>query len=320
METLERTFEIVSDGISAVARGLERGITSLFGSSNARYIRRLMPRVQVISAREPQYQQMTDAELREQTDKFRKRLEAGETLDDLLIDAFAVCREAGRRVLGMRHFDVQLMGGMVLHSRLDRGNGHRRRQDPGGHAAGLSQRPGGQGRPRGHGERLPRPPRHGMDGPALHVAGVDGRHDPEQHAQLRAAAGLLLRHHLRHQQRVRLRLSPRQHAAGRPGRQQLSAGVPAGAGAAALRRHRRGGQHPHRRGPHAADHLRPGPRRRQPLPPGRPHRPAAEKGRALRGQREGALLPPDRRAAFAGRSSWPAWRASTRPATWNGRT
>ncbi len=116
METLERTFEIVSDGMSAIARGLERGITSLFGSSNARYVRRLMPRVQAISAREPQYQQMTDAELREQTDKFRKRLEAGETLDDLLIDAFAVCREAGRRVLGMRHFDVQLMGGMVLHS------------------------------------------------------------------------------------------------------------------------------------------------------------------------------------------------------------
>ena len=58
---------------------------------------------------------MTDAELREQTDKFRKRLAAGETLDDLLIEAFAVCREAGRRVLGMRHFDVQMMGGIVLH-------------------------------------------------------------------------------------------------------------------------------------------------------------------------------------------------------------
>ena len=58
---------------------------------------------------------MTDAELREQTAKFRKRLAAGETLDDLLVEAFAVCREAGRRHLGMRHFDVQLMGGVVLH-------------------------------------------------------------------------------------------------------------------------------------------------------------------------------------------------------------
>ncbi len=58
---------------------------------------------------------MTDAELREMTDKFRMRLKAGETLDDLLIDAFAVCREVARRRLGMRHFDVQLMGGIVLH-------------------------------------------------------------------------------------------------------------------------------------------------------------------------------------------------------------
>ena len=61
-------------------------------------------------------QELTDAELRECTDKFRTRLSAGETLDDLLIEAFAVAREAGRRILGMRHFDVQLMGGMVLHS------------------------------------------------------------------------------------------------------------------------------------------------------------------------------------------------------------
>ena len=67
--------------------------------------------------------------------------------------------------------------------------------------------------------------------------------------------------------------------------------VPAGAGAAALRHHRRGGQHPHRRSAHAADHLRPGPRRRHALLPGRPHRPAVEEGRALRGQREGAHRP-----------------------------
>ena len=71
--------------------------------------------VAAINALEPKYQAMTDAELREQTVKFRKRLAGGETLDDLLVEAFAVCREAGRRDLGMRHFDVQLMGGMVLH-------------------------------------------------------------------------------------------------------------------------------------------------------------------------------------------------------------
>jgi preprotein translocase subunit SecA len=115
MEIFERAFELVGDTFSGVTRGLERGVTSLFGSSNARYLRKLQPIVDAINARESKYQEMTDAELREQTDKFRKRLAAGETLDDLLIEAFAVCREAGRRVLGMRHFDVQMMGGVVLH-------------------------------------------------------------------------------------------------------------------------------------------------------------------------------------------------------------
>jgi preprotein translocase subunit SecA len=91
-------------------------LTGLFGSSNARYLKKLRPQVEAIGALEPKYQAMTDAELAEQTVKFRQRLASGETLDDLLIEAFAVCREAGRRTLGMRHFDVQLMGGMVLHS------------------------------------------------------------------------------------------------------------------------------------------------------------------------------------------------------------
>ena len=116
MEVLERIWEILSDVFGGLARGLERGVTSLFGSSNARYLRKLQPQVDAISALEPKYQEMTDAELKEQTDKFRKRLAAGETLEDLLIEAFAVCREAGRRVLGMRHYDVQMMGGIVLHS------------------------------------------------------------------------------------------------------------------------------------------------------------------------------------------------------------
>jgi preprotein translocase subunit SecA len=116
MELFERLWELVTNFFSGMSRGIERGLTSVFGSSNARYLRRLQPKVQAIGAREPIYQQLTDAELKEQTAKFRKRLAAGETLDDLLIEAFAVCREAGRRVLGMRHFDVQLLGGMVLHS------------------------------------------------------------------------------------------------------------------------------------------------------------------------------------------------------------
>ena len=116
MEFLQRVFDFVVDFFGAISRVVERGVTSIFGSSNARYLKKLQPQVDAINALETQYQQMSDTELREQTDKFRRRLAAGETLDDLLVEAFAVAREAGRRVLGMRHYDVQLMGGMVLHS------------------------------------------------------------------------------------------------------------------------------------------------------------------------------------------------------------
>src|SRR6266446_2711483 len=96
--------------------GFERGVTSVFGTSNARYIRKLQTKVESINVLEPRYQAMSDAELREQTVKFRERLKAGETLEDILIEAFAICREGSRRFLGMRHYDVQLIGGMVLHS------------------------------------------------------------------------------------------------------------------------------------------------------------------------------------------------------------
>lgn len=110
-----QVWDVLSLIFGGVARSIERGITSLFGSSNARYIKKLQPLVDSINALESKYQAMTDDELREQTVKFRKRLAAGETLDDLLVEAFAVCREAGRRVLGLRHYDVQMMGGIILH-------------------------------------------------------------------------------------------------------------------------------------------------------------------------------------------------------------
>jgi preprotein translocase subunit SecA len=116
MEQLERLWDGLSNAASAAGSRVERLITGLFGSSNARYLRRLEPKIEAISSLEPKYQAMTDAELRSQTTEFRRRLTAGETLDDLLVEAFAVCREAGRRFLGMRHYDVQLIGGMVLHS------------------------------------------------------------------------------------------------------------------------------------------------------------------------------------------------------------
>jgi preprotein translocase subunit SecA len=87
----------------------------LFGTSNERAVRRMQPIVNAINALEPKMEKLSDAELQAKTAEFKQKLDNGATLDDLLIEAFAALREASRRVLRMRHFDVQLMGGMVLH-------------------------------------------------------------------------------------------------------------------------------------------------------------------------------------------------------------
>ena len=87
----------------------------IFGSANDRYIRSLQGKLAQINALEPQLERLSDDELRGRTTWLRERLNGGEKLDNLLVDAFATVREAGKRVLGMRHFDVQLIGGMVLH-------------------------------------------------------------------------------------------------------------------------------------------------------------------------------------------------------------
>src|SRR5687768_6833448 len=90
-------------------------LAKVIGTQNEREIKRLRPLVAEINALEPAIKPLTDEQLRAKTTEFRQRLADGATLDDLLPEAFAVVREAGRRVLNMRHFDVQLMGGMVLH-------------------------------------------------------------------------------------------------------------------------------------------------------------------------------------------------------------
>jgi len=118
---------------------IDKVIGKVFGTKNEREVKRLMPLVSQISALEPATQKLSDAELRSKTDEFRSRVQkrlteaAGDyedpvriaelqqvalkdTLQEILPEAFAVVREAGRRVLNMRHFDVQLIGGMVLHS------------------------------------------------------------------------------------------------------------------------------------------------------------------------------------------------------------
>ena len=94
---------------------LNRLLTSIFGSRNDRFVKQLGGIVKKINALEPQMQALSDAELQAKTPELKERIANGETLDKVLPEAFAVCREASKRVLGMRHYDVQLIGGMVLH-------------------------------------------------------------------------------------------------------------------------------------------------------------------------------------------------------------
>ena len=90
-------------------------LTRVFGSRNERQLRQLNRIVAKINALEPEIQKLSDDQLKAKTPEFRERIAAGEALDKVLPEAFAVCREASQRVLGMRHYDVQLIGGMVLH-------------------------------------------------------------------------------------------------------------------------------------------------------------------------------------------------------------
>ena len=87
----------------------------LFGTSNERTVKKLQPLVVQIGGLEEKMKKLSDAELQAKTAEFKQKLDNGATLDDILVEAFAACREASRRVLNMRHYDVQLLGGMVLH-------------------------------------------------------------------------------------------------------------------------------------------------------------------------------------------------------------
>jgi preprotein translocase subunit SecA len=95
--------------------GLGSIASKLFGSSNDRVVKNYQARVDAINALEPDMEALSDDALRAKTQEFRERLDQGEKLDSLLVEAFAVVREAGKRALGQRHYDVQLIGGMVLH-------------------------------------------------------------------------------------------------------------------------------------------------------------------------------------------------------------
>lgn len=90
-------------------------LTKIFGSSNDRAVARLQATVDKINALEPFVQNLSDSELKEESNNFKQLIAQGKTLDDILVKAFAVAREACKRTLGMRPFDVQLMGALVLH-------------------------------------------------------------------------------------------------------------------------------------------------------------------------------------------------------------
>src|SRR5213082_296712 len=94
--------------IGAIAR-------KLFGSSNERRIKSYLPRVAEINSLEKELEALSDEALRARTETFKKQVADGTSLDDILVPAFATCREAAKRTLGQRHFDVQLIGGMILH-------------------------------------------------------------------------------------------------------------------------------------------------------------------------------------------------------------
>ena len=116
MEFLEKVWDNTTHVCGGFVRGFERTVTNLFGSSNARQVKKFQAKVDAITQLEGKYEAMTDDELVAQTAEFQDRLAKGETTDDILVEAFAVCREGGKRFLQMRHYDVQMIGGMVLHS------------------------------------------------------------------------------------------------------------------------------------------------------------------------------------------------------------
>ncbi len=220
--------------------------TKIFGNLNERKLRPKFRVVEEINALEPKFQAMSDEQLKAMTPAFKERLANGETLDDLLPEAFAVVREAAKRTLGQRHFDVQIVGGMVLHE------------------GAIAEMKTGEGK-----TLVATLPVYlnSLTGKGVHVVTVNdylAKRDSEWMGQIYKFLGLTVgvhraridrrrtqrslcrRRHLRHQQRVRLRLSARQHEI-QPEHH--------GAARAQLRHRRRSGLDPGRRSAYAADHF-----------------------------------------------------------------
>ena len=115
MDLLADLWDKTTDTAGAVTEWLSNGLVRLLGNSNERIVRKHRATAGIINEFEPKIQALSDSQLQEKSIEFRRRLADGQTLEDILPEAFATCREAGRRFLNMRHYDVQMIGGMVLH-------------------------------------------------------------------------------------------------------------------------------------------------------------------------------------------------------------
>ena len=249
-------------------------LTRIFGSRNERLLKQYGQAVRDINALEPTISALSDDELRQKTQELKKRIADGETLDAVLPEAFATVREAGKRTLGMRHFDVQLIGGIALH------NGKIAEMRTGEGKTLVATLPAYLNALAGKGvhvvtvnDYLAQRDADWM-GRDLPLPGPHGRRQPVADGARRQAGCLRGRHHLRHEQRIRFRLSARQHGV----HDRRTRAAPAD-----VRDHRRGRLDPDRRGAHAADHLRPGRRQhRHVLPPERARAGAHSPGRRER--------------------------------------
>ena len=156
-------------------------VEKLFGSFSDRELKKVNPITKQVLALEPKYQAMSDADLQAQTAAFKQQLAEGKTLDDILPDAFAVCREAAWRVLGMKHFPVQVTGGIALHrgdiAEMQTGEGKTLVATLPAYLNALT----GEGVR--HRQRLPGQARQRVDGQALPLAGTDCRPDRAGHGR-----------------------------------------------------------------------------------------------------------------------------------------
>ena len=163
-------------------------LDKLLRIGEGKILRQLEAIAKAVNAIEDDFVAMSDDELRGMTAEFKERLANGETLDDIMPEAFATVREAAKRVIGQRHYDVQIMGGAALHlgniAEMKTGEGKTLVADP----AVVPQRAGRQGRPRRHRQRLPREVPRGVDGPHPPLPRPDHRRDPARDAAPTSAA------------------------------------------------------------------------------------------------------------------------------------